>query len=61
MEPAAEKSCRVVGIGASAGGQDALKEFFTAAPPDCAHAFVEAKVKARTRRVSAPKEKEKVR
>jgi two-component system CheB/CheR fusion protein len=40
MEPAAEKSCRVVGIGASAGGQDALKEFFTAVPPDCAHAFV---------------------
>ncbi|HEY8502965.1 MAG TPA: chemotaxis protein CheB, partial [Gemmataceae bacterium] len=30
----------VVGIGASAGGLDALKQFFRAMPPDCGIAFV---------------------
>ena len=35
-----ETNLIVVGIGASAGGLDALKEFFTAMPADSGHAFV---------------------
>ena len=32
--------CAVVGLGASAGGLDAFKRFFTEMPPDCGMAFV---------------------
>ena len=31
---------RIVAIGASAGGLEALKEFFNNVPPDCGHSFV---------------------
>jgi two-component system CheB/CheR fusion protein len=40
IESATGKPCRVVGIGASAGGQDALEQLFTAIPSDCDLAFV---------------------
>lgn len=40
-EPGAEATiCPVVGIGASAGGLEALKEFFGAVPPDSGMAYV---------------------
>jgi len=32
--------CKIVAIGASVGGQDALEQMFTAMPPDCGLAFV---------------------
>ncbi len=35
-----ETPCLVVGIGASAGGQAALEQFFTSFPHDCGVAFV---------------------
>ena len=35
-----ETPCLVVGIGASAGGQAALEQLFTAIPPDCGITFV---------------------
>ncbi|HXV19362.1 MAG TPA: EAL domain-containing protein [Desulfuromonadales bacterium] len=35
-----QKPCLVVGIGASAGGQEALEQIFTAIPSDCNLAFV---------------------
>ena len=35
-----KEPCFVVGIGASAGGQDALEQIFTALPSDCGLAFV---------------------
>jgi two-component system CheB/CheR fusion protein len=38
--PAPANPCLVVGIGASAGGQEALEQLFTAMPPDCGLAFV---------------------
>src|SRR5690242_10891353 len=38
--PAAECPCLVVGIGASAGGQAALEQLFTAMPHDCGVSFV---------------------
>ena len=36
----AEQPCLVVGIGASAGGQAALEQFFTSIPHDCGVSFV---------------------
>ncbi|HXC92587.1 MAG TPA: chemotaxis protein CheB, partial [Geobacteraceae bacterium] len=38
--PAQEQPCFVVGIGASAGGQEALEQIFTTLPPDCGISFV---------------------
>src|SRR5690242_1526792 len=35
-----DRRLRIVGLGASAGGLDALEEFFSAMPPDCGMAFV---------------------
>jgi len=34
------KPCLVIGIGASAGAQEALEQIFTAIPPDCGLSFV---------------------
>src|SRR6185295_12116164 len=38
--PAARESFPVVGMGASAGGLEALQKFFAAMPPDAGMAFV---------------------
>ena len=38
--PAPATPCLVVGIGASAGGQEALEQLFTAMPTDCGLSFV---------------------
>ena len=40
MESLDNNSCLIVGIGASAGGQAALEQFFTAMPDDCNLSFV---------------------
>jgi PAS domain S-box-containing protein len=39
-KPSPDRPCFVVGIGASAGGQAALEQIFTAMPPDCGLTFV---------------------
>ena len=38
--PRGESGVRIVGIGASAGGLEALQQFFKSAPPDAGLAFV---------------------
>lgn len=39
-KPSSKRPCLVVGIGASAGGQAALEQLFSAMPADCGLAFV---------------------
>ena len=40
VQPNILEDTRIVAIGASAGGLEALKEFFNNVPPDCLHSFV---------------------